>query len=264
MRKSLVILLAVLALLALSVLPALAITYGTPDGNGHPNTGAFTLKVVRADGSVDYAAICTGTLIAPKVFLTASHCTDAAESWGYTEAYVSFEPQVTASSKVYRGRMVTNPNYNQAQDDSGDIAVILLDEAPKGITPAKLPTKGFFDDLAAKNGLKGSTYTAVGYGIREPETAPGGITHADDQTRYVSTAEFNALNAAWLRLSQVNATGAGGTCNGDSGGPNFFGTTEMIAGITITGDMECFATNVIYRLDTEGARSFLAPYVKLP
>ncbi len=33
---------------------------------------------------------------------------------------------------------------------------------------------------------------------------------------------------------------------------------------TITGDSVCRATNVAYRLDTESARSFLAPYVTLP
>ncbi len=60
------------------------------------------------------------------------------------------------------------------------------------------------------------------------------------------------------------ATGNGGTCYGDSGGPNFLGTTNVIAGITITGDMVCRSTNVVYRLDTESARTFLAAYVTLP
>jgi hypothetical protein len=72
---------------------------------------------------------------------------------------------------------------------------------------------------------------------------------------------LNAVNSAWLRLSQNPATGDGGTCFGDSGGPNFLGAgaseTAVIAGITITGDSVCRATNVIYRLDTPAAREFL-------
>ena len=60
------------------------------------------------------------------------------------------------------------------------------------------------------------------------------------------------------------ATGDGGTCYGDSGGPNFLGMTQIVAAITITGDMVCRATNVTYRLDTESARTFLAQYVTLP
>jgi hypothetical protein len=80
----------------------------------------------------------------------------------------------------------------------------------------------------------------------------------------VSTGTLNATNTTYLRLSGNAATGDGGTCYGDSGGPNFLGNTNIVAAITITGDAVCRATNVIYRLDTESARSFLSAYVKLP
>ena len=57
--------------------------------------------------------------------------------------------------------------------------------------------------------------------------------------------------------------GSGGSrC--DSGGPNFLGDTDIVAGTTITGDFVCRATNVDYRLDTASARSFLGQYVSLP
>ena len=79
-----------------------------------------------------------------------------------------------------------------------------------------------------------------------------------------STGTLNATNPTWLRISMNAATGDGGTCYGDSGGPNFLGTTQIVAAITITGDMVCRATNVVYRLDTESARTFLAQYVQLP
>ena len=39
---------------------------------------------------------------------------------------------------------------------------------------------------------------------------------------------------------------------------------EMIAALTITGDTPCYATNVVYRVDTPTARAFLADYVTLP
>lgn len=84
----------------------------------------------------------------------------------------------------------------------------------------------------------------------------------------MAISTFNALNPAWLRLSQNNATGNGGTCYGDSGGPNFLGAgsteTNTIAGVTITGDTACVATNVDYRLDTTTARAFIGLYVTLP
>ena len=40
--------------------------------------------------------------------------------------------------------------------------------------------------------------------------------------------------------------------------------TPLVVAITITGDAVCRATNVVYRLDTESARQFLAPFVTLP
>jgi hypothetical protein len=80
----------------------------------------------------------------------------------------------------------------------------------------------------------------------------------------VATGTLNSVNPAWLRISMNAATGNGGTCYGDSGGPNFLGTTDIVAAITITGDAICRATNVVYRLDTESARAFLDDYVTLP
>lgn len=64
------------------------------------------------------------------------------------------------------------------------------------------------------------------------------------------------------------ARGDGGTCYGDSGGPNFLGAgadeTNIVAAITVTGDFMCRSTNVVYRLDTESARTFLSQFVTLP
>jgi hypothetical protein len=81
-----------------------------------------------------------------------------------------------------------------------------------------------------------------------------------DDVRMVATVTLNAINPAWLNPSK----GDGGTCYGDSGGPNFLGTTDIVAATTITGDAVCRSTNVDYRLDTTSARTFLAPYVDLP
>jgi hypothetical protein len=67
-----------------------------------------------------------------------------------------------------------------------------------------------------------------------------------------------------LRLSQNPSTGDGGTCYGDSGGPNFLGDSQVIASITITGDIPCRSRNVTYRLDTLSARAFLGQFVTLP
>jgi hypothetical protein len=267
------------AVLAAAVTAAVrihAITYGFVDTtNAFANTGAFIVKA--PSGRI--FPICSGTLIAPDVFLTASHCTvffeqDLAPA-GYT-AFVSFDNPIPfgdltskSTNLVAVTQVVSNPGYNQAQSDSGDIAVLLVDpRQTRGITPAVLPAAGLLDRLAAQNGLKNSVFTAVGYGVQNRVTG-GGTPFFQDLNpvpRMYSFSTFDSLNGGYIRLSQNPSTGNGGTCFGDSGGPNFLnvnGTRTLVA-ITITGDSVCRSTNVDLRLDTQSARTFLAPYVSLP
>jgi hypothetical protein len=247
--------LSLLAVLMLLAVPAFAITYGTPDGNNHPEVGALVGHFTS--GTFPY---CSGTLISPTVFLTAAHC-----DLGVSRVFVTFDEHADGNSKLLSGTYYADPLYNQAQSDPHDIAVVVLDKAVKGITPAKLPKAGSLDALKVND-----PFTVVGYGGQEPtnEKGPGGdvITYLD--SREYSVASLDAVNPAWLRLSQNIHTGDGGACYGDSGGPNFVGAsrteTNIVGGTTITGDALCKATNVIYRLDTAPARAFLGRFVTLP
>jgi len=128
-----------LGILLFAIAPAQAITYGEPDGNGHPNVGAMMVDAGRG-----LRAICSGTLISPKIFLTAAHCIEAAEPRGITQAFVSFDSALTEGSSVFSGKMRINPGYNKSQSDTGDIAVIELDQPVTGITPAQLPMRSRF------------------------------------------------------------------------------------------------------------------------
>jgi len=257
------------ATLLLAPVRTRAITYGFVDSNNtYSNTGAFIVK--SPDGKI--FPICSGTLIAPNVFLTASHCTQYFTSelapLGYT-AYVSFDKSIPfgdlTSNKTKLlavSNVVTNPNYNQAQSDSGDIGALILSANVKGITPATLPTCGLLDQLVAQNGLKSAVFTNAGYGIQN-RVVGGGVPYFQDVNpipRMYSFSSFNSLNGGYIRLSQNPSTGNGGTCFGDSGGPNFLtiNSQQILAAITITGDSVCRSTNVDYRLDTASAQGFLA------
>jgi secreted trypsin-like serine protease len=233
------------------VSPAAAITNGTADGNRHPNVGGLVSPTQYSDGTWIY---CSGTLISPTVVLTAAHCAEDGERVG-----VTFDTAYQAGDKVYYGTFQADPLYNQSQSDPHDIAVVVLDKAVRGITPAKLPTANSLSNLSGSQ-----TFTSVGYGAYEVTNAPGGHQYLYDDVRGVATGTLNSTNPSWLRISMNPSTGNGGTCYGDSGGPNFLGTTQIIAAITITGDAVCRSTNVVYRLDTESARTFLAQYVTLP
>ena len=241
-----------------------AITYGQYDGTAHPSVGAMILQS-PSDGT--FHLVCSGSLISPTVFLTASHCTAYGQSLGLTDAYVTFDPTFDSKSKLYHGTMHTNPGYNQAQSDPGDIGVITLDRALSRPT-VDLPRAGLLDQMKKDGTLNGTFFTSVGYGIQQAVNGPGGPTSAFLSQRWTSAGQFSSLQDVWLRISQNPATGNGGTCNGDSGGPQFLGAgaaeTSTQVSITITGDTFCKSTNVDYRLDTPQARAFLGQFVTLP
>jgi V8-like Glu-specific endopeptidase len=240
---------------------AFAITHGQRDGTAHPNVGAMMAFDDPSQPST-LQEVCSGTLVAPQVFLTASHCTDfLLNDLHTTDVWVTFNTD-SADGPYVHGTMEQNSAYNGKPAQNGnDIAVILLDSAPAGITPAALPPVGLFDRMKADKTLtQSSSFTAVGYGDGSKETGGGRPTYFFDGFRWSSTSFFNALTKSWLRLTQNGSVGAGGTCYGDSGGPNFIGTTDTIAAITISGDTACVSTNVDLRLDTRSAQDFLAQF----
>jgi len=248
-RRLITLAVVVAALTAVS--PAAAITNGTADGNRHPNVGGLVSLTQYSDGTWIY---CSGTLISPTVFLAAAHCAEDGELVG-----VTFDTAYQAGDKVYYGTFEADPLYNQSQSDPHDIAVVVFDKPVRGITPAQLPTANSLSNLSGSQ-----QFTSVGYGAYEVTNGPGGHQYLYDDVRMVGTGSLNSTNASWLRISMNPSTGNGGTCYGDSGGPNFLGTTQIIAAITITGDAVCRSTNVDYRLDTASARTFLGQYVTLP
>ena len=247
-----------------------AITFGFVDSsNTFKNVGAF---VVKSPTTGEIFPICSGTMITANVFLTAGHCTafytqDLAPE-GFT-AFVSLDQSIPFGSLTTNktvllpaAHVVTNPNFNSAQSDSGDIGVLILERNVRGVTPAALPDCSLLDSLVAQNGLKTATFTNVGYGLQN-RVVGGGVPFFQDINpipRMFSFSSFNSLNGGYLRLSQNASTGNGGTCFGDSGGPNFLTVNgqQTIVSITITGDSVCRSTNVDYRLDTVSAQGFLA------
>jgi secreted trypsin-like serine protease len=271
-RRSFVIIAAVAALLLGVTAPAFAITYGEPDGNDHPYVGSIVVDIPDR-GLFQW---CSGTLIAEDVFLTASHCTapldGVLEEFPGAAVLVTFDPTISESGTFFTGTWHTNPNYNGFQgqfgaSDPGDVAVIVLDEAP-GITPARLPTAGMLDELKANHVLKDTRFTAVGYGTVRDTNQTGFQAILDNLDRNRVEQGFDSLTKAWLTMPMTLSTGDGGTCYGDSGGPHFIHLdgveTNIIVSVTVTGDAPCKASDKTYRMDTESARSFLAGFVDLP
>jgi V8-like Glu-specific endopeptidase len=253
MRK--LILAAAAAISAVAATPAAAVTNGTPDGNRHPEVGALLAPQAFPDGTWEE---CSGTLIAPKVFLTAEHCDE-----GLRQVTVTFDSVYEAPGTTYTGTWHGDPSYNHAASDPQDLAVVVLDRKVTGITPARLPEAGSLSNLGGTQ-----KFTSVGYGAQSVTSGAGGKTFHYADVRYFGTGTLNTLTGTWLKISGNPSHGDSNTCYGDSGGPNFLGAgaseTNIVAGTTITGDTPCRSTNVDYRLDTPNARAFLGRYVTLP
>jgi secreted trypsin-like serine protease len=259
-RTCFALLAALVAALALTASPASAITFGKPDGNLHPNVGALL-----TDWDVDSPGLdilCTGTLIAPRVFQTASHCLAGID----TPLFVTFAPEYdedsTGMSGVFSGTGHMHPLFASGGfNNLFDVAVVVLDASP-GRTPAELPRVGLLDDLKASGTLRKKTFTAVGYGtVREDKTGGPHAFFFDGIRRY-ALQSYNSLQKAWLSLSMQPSTGDGGTCYGDSGGPHFLGgkRANLIVSLTVTGDAMCRATDKTYRMDTPWVRDFLEQF----
>jgi hypothetical protein len=191
--------------------------------------------------------------------MTAAHCDE-----GVSRVEVTFESTFDrATGKTYWGTWHADPEFSQRASNPHDIAVVVLDHAVQGITPARLPAAGSLANLS-----KDQQFTPVGYGAQSVTNGPGGKTFHYADVRFVAVGTLNSITPSWLRISQNPSTGNGGTCYGDSGGPNFLGAgsseTNIVAGVTITGDTPCRSTNVDYRVDTASARGFLGQYVTLP
>jgi hypothetical protein len=264
----LIIVLGALSCTLFTVAPAGAIVGGAEDGDGHPNVGA--LVATFPDG--DFPA-CSGTLISPTVFLTAGHCIAFTQSFGATGYAVTFDSNVTfdASGRVINaipGTATLDPLFGHDQGDYHDLAVVTFEAPVASASPATLPTAGLLDGLAAQGGLRDQGFTVVGYGAPGIVFGGGRPQAIFDPVRRVATSSFMSLNATRLfLLINTNATGGGGACFGDSGGPAFLnvGGTDVLVSLTsLKADQVCRALAVNYRLDIPSARAFLGQFVSLP
>ncbi len=240
--------------------------------------------------------VCSGAMIDDDTFLTAAHCVT---DWGSEPPrfFVSLDPDVEAALAPLRGEGLTDaeaaavtasltsaggldgvravegvehhaPGYPGTGSNAHDIAVVELPAASVAdrweFEPAQLPTAGELTALGSR-ALDAATWTVAGYGTQEATRDPD-RDHPGGGTRLEATLDFDALNATWVRLAMNESRNLGGACYGDSGGPNYvnLGDRELLAGLTVTGDVPCYATNVAYRTDSPTARDFLADFVTLP
>src|SRR5215213_5262784 len=107
-----------LATMALAILlaggVAQAIINGEPDRgpNAHPYAGALVTVPPSGEFKGQRIPVCSGTLISPRVFLTAGHCTDFLMKEDLP-VYVSFDPTYkVGASKVIKATVGSTGERN--------------------------------------------------------------------------------------------------------------------------------------------------------
>jgi secreted trypsin-like serine protease len=263
------------ALAVTAIAPAQTGNY-TIDGNTHPNVGALLRE--RQDGTHSLTILCSGTLIAPRVFLTAGHCADYLLTHNQPTAYVTFKTdygtdatrgyQITSTSPpsyVYHGTVVQNPDWHAPSQN--DTAAIYLDAPVPGIAPAHVAPLGLLDDLKKSRAIYDTPFTNVGYGTSEQVVVPTvGPTFPFDGIRKWTVSGFFALDPEYVHFDQNQTLGYSGTGYGDSGGPTFVDTATgpVIVSVVSTGDVPCYATSVNERTDTTNAQNFINSVLARP
>jgi Trypsin len=272
----------VLATMALAILMACgvaqAIINGEPDRGpkAHPYVGALVTVPSSGESQGQRIPICSGTLISPKVFLTAGHCTDFLIKEDQP-TYVSFDPTYKpGASKVIKAIPYTHPKFciptHEAKgkcrlpperpekvgalprDVRYDVGVTILDKPVSMATYGALPKAGLVNTLK-----EGQRLTTVGYGTRgfdlvvskpplQPQPRPL-------DNRYRATVRLlnpidPAIDDQLVTTSGIGIRGGGeGSCFGDSGGPLFMPDQQTMVGVTSVGYPACRGPAYYQRVD---------------
>lgn len=264
-KKLLFVFLIVSLALTVTVASVGAVTDGEEDGNGHPYVGLMVAQT--AAGAPLWR--CSGTLISPTVFLTAGHCTESPAAHVEIWFDADVESGIPANGYPFTGQVggtpYTHPNFDPNAFFLYDLGVVVLDEPVVMAQYGALPTLNQLDSLKTQRGKKDVTFTAVGYGLQQSFPDAASWKEHNARIRMVAHPKLNQINGGIVgdfSLLLSNNANTGGTCFGDSGGPNFIGTSNVVGGVTSFGmNGNCAGTGGVYRVDRADDLDWLATFL---
>jgi secreted trypsin-like serine protease len=240
------------------------ITFGELDGNAHPGVVLLVMDIAGQP-----AFRCSATLIAPKVVLTAGHCAGQPGEFSgmriFTESDVqngnNTYPFAGGPNSIEATEWHSHPLFTERAFFLHDVGVVLLSKAFQ--LPAnqygKLPTE---DQLDALKTSSATTFTAVGYGLQKINPAQV-VAKRIRMFAEPHLIQINTPSVGDFSMLLSNNASTGGTCFGDSGGPNYLGTSNVIAAVTSFGrNGNCAGTGGVFRLDRKNVLDFVGQYLR--
>jgi hypothetical protein len=286
MRRKLVLaVFSVIVILAIAVSPVAAITGNFVKDFEHPFVGL----IVFYDENGEFAGRCSGSLLDPYNFLIAGHCVIGAVTarvYFQQDAGVNYDPATeldpvtgypdfcaagTLGVTCATSDELYNYGFPQPLPNRHDVALVVLDQPINLSEYGQLAEAGFLDELATARGTKNVTFTASGYGLTYKNEEHNGKPNVSFRERLMALSTLvnlsSAFNAGFNVQTTGNGAGKGGTCNGDSGGPIFYGGYEsnLIVAVTSFGLNElCRGTDFSYRVDQADVLAWLADHMFTP
>ena len=153
------------------------------------------------------------------------------------------------------GTPIPHPGFGSGDSNPYDVGVVILDHPVTDIVPALMPDPDLLgqlrkDRILRPGGPDGAWFTSVGYGGALESWPPPVLFY--DKIRRVAESEYVALTPFWVHVTQKAVFEESGTCFGDSGGPSYWVDdegNEIVIAVTSTGDAQCIATGLNYRVD---------------
>ena len=267
MKKFTLIISIVLILTLILAGTAFAITDGELDGEDHPNV---VLLIMDVGGEPTWR--CSATLLSPTVVLTAGHCTSNYPDEPFTGMRIFTESDVQNGDNTYpyaggpnsieAAEWYAHPLYETAPFLYHDVGVVILEEPYYLDEYGVLPEVDQLDQLKTRRGRQNTTFTAVGYGLQQINP----VFVQSEKIRMVAEPRLIQINVPGftgdfsLLLSNNHSTG--GTCFGDSGGPNFLGDSNVVAGVTSFGiNGNCAGTGGVFRMDRQNVLDFVSLFL---